>query len=266
MHNVYVSRVDNPAANATHADARVTSEVTTLEQDPLTYSKNWNAKLESEPLQYIELAPRTPASATVIWLHGLGADGNDLKPIARQAAQLAAAPIRHILPHAPVRKVTINNCQNMRAWYDISGFGAQYPTDWRGIVDSVQRIGHLIERLQNNGARGRIIVSGFSQGGTIALCTALGSGAPLAAVAALSSYLPSDLDTTQLGREPECKLPVFMAHGDTDPVIPLPFGQAACDRLCALGCTVEWHVYPMAHAICPQEIMDMAQWLKQVLV
>jgi len=263
MHNVYVFRVHNPAAKAANSGARLKSEFAAQDQDHLTDSKNWNAKLKSEPLQYIELAPHNPASATVIWLHGLGADGHDLEPVARQAAQLAAVPIRHILPHAPVRKVTINNFQSMRAWYDISGFGAQYPTDWVGIGDSVQRISRLIEGMRTNGPCGRIIVCGFSQGGTIALCTALGSKASLAGVAVLSSYLPADIDIAH--REAGYKLPVFIAHGDADPVIALPFGQDTSNRLRAVGYAVDWHVYPMAHAICPQEIADMAQWLNQVL-
>ena len=210
------------------------------------------------------------ASASVIWLHGLGADGHDFEPIVPELQLPTDMNVRFVFPHAPVRPVTINGGMSMRAWYDIISLDRDGPQDEAGIRDSSELLCQLIEREQQRGiACDRIILAGFSQGGAIASHTALRFEHRLAGLMALSTYLPL---TETLQREvvtnPQAQdraLPVFMAHGSFDPVLPMALGAGSRDVLGKLGYTVEWHDYPMAHAVCIEEIRDIRAWLIKVL-
>ena len=213
---------------------------------------------------------RQDATAAIIWLHGLGADGHDFEPIVPELQLPADMNVRFVFPHAPVRPVTINGGMSMRAWYDIISLDRDGPQDEAGIRDSSELLCQLIEREQQRGiACDRIILAGFSQGGAIASHTALRFEHRLAGLMALSTYLPL---TETLQREvvtnPQAQdraLPVFMAHGSFDPVLPMALGAGSRDVLGKLGYTVEWHDYPMAHAVCIEEIRDIRAWLIKVL-
>lgn len=201
---------------------------------------------------------------SVIWLHGLGADGHDFEPIVPELALDAGSPLRFVFPHAPVRPVTINGGMSMRAWYDIVNLGLDGPADEAGIFDSAARLERLIERERERGIRpDRVVLAGFSQGGAIALQVALTHSRRLAGLMALSTYLPMP-DVIRSGhgqRARHTDMPVYMAHGQFDPVVPIMAGRASRQIVESLGYTVEWHDYPMAHGVCPQEILDIRQWL-----
>ncbi len=201
---------------------------------------------------------------SVIWLHGLGADGHDFEPIVPELSLPADLPLRFVFPHAPVRPVTINGGMAMRAWYDIRSLDSQGRADAEGVHQSTVLLEALIEREIERGIEpDQIVVAGFSQGGAIAINAVLHSTVRLAGLMALSTYipLPGELAASQGNRE----LPVFMAHGSFDPMIQMQWGRSSADSLAAAGFTVEWHDYPMAHAVCPQEISDIRAWLLNVL-
>ena len=203
-------------------------------------------------------------SASVIWLHGLGADGHDFEPIIPELALPDTLPVRFVFPHAPVRPVTVNGGMAMRAWYDIVTLDREGPVDSAGIDESSSRLEALIAREEQQGIDpGRIVLAGFSQGGAIAVNTVLRAKKKLAGLMGLSTWLalPGALD----GPDLRTSVPVFMAHGQFDPMIPLQYGRASADRLVTAGFDVEWHDYPMAHAVCPQEIGDIRTWLLRVL-
>ena len=211
----------------------------------------------------IELQPQGKANASVIWLHGLGADGHDFEPIVPELRLPAELPLRFVFPHASVRPVTINGGMAMRAWYDIVSFDTSGRADAEGVRESTAQIEALIERERQRGvAPEKIVIAGFSQGGAIAINAALHATEKLAGLMALSTYiaLPGDLAESAGNRD----LPVFMAHGTSDPVVPMQWGRASADQLTALGYEVEWHDYPMAHAVCPAEIADIRNWLLSV--
>jgi phospholipase/carboxylesterase len=215
----------------------------------------------------IELGQPT---ASVIWLHGLGADGHDFEPIVPELGLSDDAGIRFVFPHAPMRPVTINGGMTMRAWYDIKTFDREGPQDEAGIRESAQLLNWLIERERQRGSDyGRIIVAGFSQGGAIALHTALRFPRRLAGLIALSTWLPlAQAFRVEIAAAPDVvsrELPIFMAHGSYDPVLPLELGKISKEALEHAGFTVEWHEYPMAHAVCPEEIDALRQWLHKVL-
>jgi len=209
----------------------------------------------------VETAPSP--TTTVIWMHGLGADGHDFEPIVPELGLPKAPAVRFVFPHAPVQPVTINGGMQMRAWYDVTGDGRQ---DAAGIRASRTRIESLIGRERARGIPSRgIVLAGFSQGGAIALQTALRHGERLAGVLALSTYLPLP-DTVEREAGPANRdLPIFMAHGRQDPVIPLSLATRSRDTLVSLGYEVEWHDYPMPHSVCAEEIADIARWLRAVL-
>ena len=217
----------------------------------------------SELLDTIEVETGPAPRAAIIWLHGLGADGHDFEPIVPELVQRSERAVRFVFPHAPIQAVTINGGARMRAWYDIGHDGRQ---DAAGIRASQSRVEALIARERGRGvAAHRIVLAGFSQGGAIALQTGLRHPDPLAGVLALSTYLPL-ADTLEKEASAAARdVPIFMAHGVEDPLIPLARAAQSRDRLSALGYRVEWHEYPMPHSVCAEEIRDIGVWLQRTL-
>jgi len=215
-------------------------------------------------LEAIEIESAKNPSASVIWLHGLGADGNDFAPII-PALQLPKTPIRFVFPHAPVQPVTINGGMRMRAWYDISD-GAIRREDEAGVRASQGLIEALIAREKERGtAAERLVLAGFSQGGAIALQTGLRHAERIAGIMALSTYLPiADKFPAEAGAANR-EVSIFMAHGSYDPVIPLARAEQSRGILQSLGYAVEWREYPMPHSVCPEEVTDIGAWLRKVL-
>lgn len=214
----------------------------------------------------IIIETQSDVSVSIIWLHGLGADGHDFESIVPQL-QLPDDPgIRFIFPHAPFRPVTINGGMMMRAWYDIAPGSAHFTDNTDHILESSVQVQSLILTEQKKGITpGHIILAGFSQGGAIALYTGLVLDAPLAGIMVLSAYLPM-ADSLSEWMIPKNRIvPVFQAHGRQDDVVPMALGEAARDRLQSSGMDVTWHSYAMAHSICPQEISDLSTWLKKVI-
>ena len=200
---------------------------------------------------------------SVIWLHGLGADGHDFEPIVPELRLPAELPLRFVFPHAPVRPVTINGGMEMRAWYDIVSLDAEGRADAAGVRESTAILEELIAREIERGiSADKIVIAGFSMGGAIAINTALHTKETLAGMLALSTYLP--LPGEVEGSGGDRGLPVFMAHGSFDPMLPMQWGQKSAERLQEAGFTVEWHDYPMAHAVCPDEIRDITEWLAKI--
>jgi len=213
----------------------------------------------SDP-QCVEVETGPEPSASVIWLHGLGADGHDFEPIVPELRLPDTLPVRFVFPHAPVRPVTLNGGMAMRAWYDIISLDRNGPVDAAGINESSALLESLIAREEQRGINpGRIVLAGFSQGGAIAINTVLRSGRKLAGLMALSTWLA--LPETLQADSVDASTPVFMAHGRFDPMIPMQYGRSAADALVDAGFDVDWHDYPMAHAVCPQEIDDIRNWL-----
>ena len=199
---------------------------------------------------------------SVIWLHGLGADGNDFAPIVPTLVDPAWPALRFVFPHAAVRPVTINGGMPMRAWYDIAAADLVMRQDEAGIRASVAEVEALIAREHERGVSSEhILLAGFSQGGAIALAAGLRHAQTLAGIIALSTYVPM-LSTLAAERHAaNAATPIFWGHGSADPVVPMPRGSESRDLLLALGYTVDWHTYPMAHAVCPEEIADLRSWL-----
>ena len=215
--------------------------------------------MNSLPAVEIETGP--DPRAAVIWLHGLGADGHDFEPIVPELA--LATPVRFVFPHAPVRPVTLNQGMRMRAWYDIYQLGGG-PEDEAGVRASQALLEQMIAAEKKRGAR-KIVLAGFSQGGAIVLQTALRHPERLAGVLALSTYLPLSGSLAAERSAANGDLPIFMAHGHYDDVIPLARAEQSRRILEGLGYPVQWHVYPMPHSVCPQEIAHLSQFLGQVL-
>ncbi len=206
---------------------------------------------------------------SVIWLHGLGADGHDFEPIVTELRLPDTLPLRFVFPHAPVRPVTINGGTSMRAWYDIITLDRDGPVDETGIRESSAILDSLIRREQERGISARhIVVAGFSQGGAIALHAALRFPDRLAGLMALSTYLPLhqtlDAEVVDSPDAGNADLPIFMAHGTHDPVPPMQLGRDSADWLINAKFNVEWHDYPMAHAVCAAEIADIRAWLLSI--
>lgn len=200
---------------------------------------------------------------SVIWLHGLGADGHDFEPIVPELRLPEALGLRFVFPHAPVRPVTLNGGMSMRAWFDILTLDRDGPADETGIRASASILDQLIAREQERGiATDKIVVAGFSQGGAIALYGGLRSAPKLAGIMALSTYLP--IGSTFENEAAASDIPIFMAHGVLDPVLPMTLGREAADRLIAHGFEIEWHDYPMAHSVCIEEINDIRTWLLSI--
>lgn len=197
----------------------------------------------------------------VIWLHGLGADGNDFVPILPQLVRRGWPPLRFVFPNAPVRPITLNGGLPMRAWYDIAGFDLAQRQDEEGVRASILDVEALIAREVSRGvAAANIVLTGFSQGGAIALAAGLCHASSLAGIVALSTYLPI-ADTIERERNSaNAAIPVFMAHGMFDPVVPPVLGERSRDRLREWGYGVDWRTYPMAHQVFPPEIADLGDW------
>jgi phospholipase/carboxylesterase len=206
----------------------------------------------------VEVVTGGEPEGSVIWLHGLGADGHDFEPVVPELR--LAANLRFVFPHAPVQAVTINGGMAMRSWYDIRSFDADGRADRDGLLKSSALLDGLINREIERGIQAsKIVIAGFSQGGAVAIHTALQTEQPIAGLMALSTYMPLPDDAANaVGRK---DLPIFMAHGQFDPVLRLEWGRASADKLVEVGYSVDWHEYPMAHAVCPQEIADISRWL-----
>lgn len=212
----------------------------------------------------VEVSTGATPAASVIWLHGLGADGHDFEAIVPELRLPETLPLRFIFPHAPLRPVTINGGMMMRAWYDILSLDSAGRADAKGVLESTALLEALVDNEIERGMEaGKIVIAGFSQGGAIAINAALHAKRRLAGLMALSTYiaLPGDVSASA-GKG---GLPVFMAHGSLDPMLPMQWGRASADKLIEAGFAVEWHDYPMAHAVCPEEIMDIRTWLLSVL-
>lgn len=210
----------------------------------------------------IEVITAEPARRSVIWLHGLGADGHDFEPLVPEL-QLPAAPgIRFVFPHAPHRPVTMNGGMNMRAWYDITSLDIADGEDARGILESADMVERLIACENERGIETRhIVLAGFSQGGAIALHTGLRHEQRLGGIVALSTYLPlGDRLADELSAANR-DTPIFQAHGRQDTVIPIDGGQRSRARIAELRPAPQWHAYDMPHAVCPQELADLREWL-----
>lgn len=217
----------------------------------------------SEPLPTVEINPSGPVTASVIFLHGLGADGHDLAPL---AAELDLPGVRFVFPHAPIRPVTINGGYRMRAWYDVLGADFGTNQDETGIRESEQQLRALIRREVERGVpASRIVLAGFSQGGAIALHTGLRYPDRLGGIIALSSYLPLPEALPAEAHAANKDLPVMMAHGTEDTVIPFALGEASYRKLKSLDYPAAWRSYSMPHTLCAEEIEDIAQWLRGVL-
>ena len=221
--------------------------------------------MATDLLSCVELGPEQ-ADYSIIWLHGLGANGHDFEPIVPELQLPASANIRFIFPHAPQQAVTINSGMVMPAWYDIVSPELAQQEDEAGIRQSQQYIDALIQRENIRGiATEQIIIAGFSQGGAIALQTSLRYPQRLAGVMALSSYLPLVQSLHQEASESNQNLPIFMAHGSHDPIVPLTLGEDSRYFLEQHGYQLEWKTYYMEHSVCPDEIDDISRWLKQTL-
>jgi phospholipase/carboxylesterase len=217
-------------------------------------------------LETIEVQTGARPTAAVIWLHGLGADGHDFEPIVPEIVHRGERAWRFVFPNAPLRAVTINGGMRMRAWYDIRNFDRTAGEDGAGFRDSDVQIRELIAHEIGRGiAASRIVLAGFSQGGAVCLYTVPHYGERLAGVMALSCYLPLHESFSERRAAANDATPIFMAHGQQDPVLPFTLGLESRDFLKTNGYTVEWHAYPMAHAVCPAEIADIREFLFRVL-
>jgi phospholipase/carboxylesterase len=217
-------------------------------------------------LQTLELETGRPPAAAVIWLHGLGADGHDFEPIVPELDLPDSLRVRFVFPHAPMQAVTINGGAVMRAWYDVYALEGVRREDDRGVRASQAAVEELIAREKARGIpAARIVLAGFSQGGAIALHTGLRHAERLAGIMALSTYVPLAAALAAEASPANRGLPIFMAHGTSDPLIPIERAQASRKLLEGLGYPVEWHEYPMEHSVCAQEIADISPWLHRVL-
>lgn len=220
-------------------------------------------------LETIELETSPNPTAAVIWMHGLGADGNDFVPIVNELDLSGAPSIRFIFPHAPAIPVTINNGYVMRAWYDVSPGDLESGTkraDEKGVRKSQAEIGQLIAReVERKILSKNIVLAGFSQGGAIALQTALRYPDKLAGVMALSCYLPCADSFAAEAAPANAKTPVLIAHGTQDPVVPYAMGKNSNDVLVKAGYAVQWREYPMPHSVCLEEVRDIGTWLTSAL-
>ncbi len=217
-------------------------------------------------LETVEVEPGTAADAAVVLMHGLGADGHDFESLVPELRLPARPAVRWVFPHAPVRPVTINGGYRMRAWYDIVAIDRAAAEDEHGIRRSAEEIGALVRRERERGIPAeRIVLAGFSQGGAMALFTALRWPERLGGVAALSCYLPLAAHLAAEAHPANAAVPVFLAHGTMDPIVPKALGESSRDLLRSRGYDVEWREYPMPHSVCAPEIDDLRAFLLRAL-
>lgn len=219
----------------------------------------------NEKLPCVEINPSVAAEKTIIWMHGLGADGNDFAPIVPELNLPDQLKIRFVFPHAPSIPVTVNGGYVMPAWFDITGSDLAKKADEEGISRSVSQIQKLIENENQRGiSSDNIILAGFSQGAVIALNTGMTFHQKLGGIIALSGLLPNPdtiiTDAQAINRD----TPIFLAHGTQDMMVPIMLGEAAHQLLLNEGYHINWHTYPMAHGVCPDEIRDISQWIQNI--
>jgi phospholipase/carboxylesterase len=220
----------------------------------------------SDLLQNIEIETAPNPTAAIIWLHGLGADGNDFVPLVRELDLKGLPGIRFVFPHAKTIPVTINGGYVMRAWYDITGAELTRREDESGLRDSQRDVEALIAREKARGIpASKIVLAGFSQGCAMTLQTGLRHPEKLAGMLCLSGYLPLHEKVPHERTEESIDTPIFMAHGRQDHVVPYLRGEQSRDILKDLGYTIDWHAYPMQHSLCFEEVQDISAWLKKVL-
>ncbi len=225
-----------------------------------------NILMTDTPLNTLEIEPAGTVRASVIWLHGLGADARDFEPIVPELRLPAELGIRFVFPNAPIRPITVNGGMQMRGWYDVLSMDLPRQEDPEGVYASEQAIKVLLEREKGRGIpTGRIVLAGFSQGGAIALHTGLRYPEQLAGILALSCYLPLNNRLNAERSSANQNTPLFIAHGDFDAVIPMRYGQQSAELIESLGYSVKWQDYDMGHEVCWQEIRDIAEWLTQAL-
>ena len=218
------------------------------------------------PLPTVEHETAPLLTHSVIWLHGLGADGHDFAPIVPELVAQEWPGLRFVFPHAPVRPVTLNGGMPMRAWYDIAGVDLTSRQDETGMRASIEAVQGLIARENARGVPDeRIVLAGFSQGGAIALAGGLRHPRRLAGIIALSTYLPMQGSFEAERSAANAATPIFWGHGTADPIVPLTRGVQSRDVLQGLGYAVEWHTYPMPHSVCAEEIVDLRTWLSKRL-
>jgi phospholipase/carboxylesterase len=220
---------------------------------------------QHESAESVILEPASPATAAVIWLHGLGADGFDFVPVVDELKLPATLPIRFVFPHAAPRPVTINNGHVMRAWYDIKQLGGGSPVeDDAGIRESARLVTQYAGQQHAAGIPAdRIVIAGFSQGGAIALHTGLRYPQRLAGILALSTYLPLRTSVAAEATSVNRDVPILMCHGTYDPVVPAAMCASSRDVLQGLGYAVDWRMYPMEHSVALEEIADISAWLQE---
>ena len=220
----------------------------------------------SAPLETVEPEPSSRAAASVVWLHGLGADGHDFESLVPELRLPAGMPVRFVFPHAPLRPVTINGGWRMRAWYDIVGLDRNAPEDAVGIRASAEAVRALVAREAERGVPpARVVLAGFSQGGAIALFEGLRHPERLGGILALSTYLPLAGRLAAEAHPANAAVSIFMAHGTSDPTVPYALGEESKDALVRRGAAVSWHAYPMGHALCAEEIADLRVFLLALL-
>ncbi len=220
--------------------------------------------MRPEPPVVIDTGP-SPGAA-VLWLHGLGADGHDFEPIVPDLVRRGERALRFIFPHAPVRAVTLNNGYRMRAWYDILALDRMAAQDEPGLRASAETVQALIREQNERGIpTSRLVLAGFSQGGAMALYTGVRLPERLAGIIGLSCYLPMAERLTAERQPANQTTPILMAHGQYDPVVDPRLGEGSCAALAAAGYSVEWHSYPMAHAVCAEEVGAVADFLRRAL-
>ena len=208
----------------------------------------------------VTLEPTEPAAASVILLHGLGADGHDFVPIVGELR--LPMPVRFVFPHAPERPVTVNAGYVMRAWYDIKSFTPEGRADEAGLAESVARVNRYLDAEVDRGTPARrIVLAGFSQGGAVALSAALRYPARLAGVLALSTYLPFPARLAVERSSENAGVPILMCHGQVDPILPINMSRESCRTLEKNGYAVEWREYPMGHEVCAEELLEIRRWL-----
>ena len=223
-------------------------------------------RMQTTSIDAVEIHPSSAVRASIIWLHGLGADGNDFAPLIPQLCIVEPLGVRVVLPHAPRRPVTINNGMVMRAWYDIAAADFRASEDEAGIRGSASLVDALIDREVERGVPPDcILLAGFSQGGAVVLHTGLRYHCRLAGILVLSAYLPLAQALAGECSPASREVPLLLAHGQQDPVVPIAWAERSRDVLREMGYAVEWRDYAMPHAVCPEEITDIRQWIVETL-